>query len=64
MHLKNGRRITVIISEKQILQLMTIVNAYSDRLKIFSPTSEYAEEIERFIGKIIAQQSEELKVIE
>jgi len=54
----------VIISEKQILQLMTIVNAYSDRLKIFSPTSEYAEEIERFIGKIIAQQSEELKVIE
>lgn len=56
----------MIISEKQVMQLITLVCEYSERLRHmpYDITKEYSDNIDRFLGKISKQQSEELKVIE
>jgi len=53
----------MIISEKQIMQLMTIVNAY---IATMHGVGEYknAEIAQNLLAIINEQQSEELKVIE
>lgn len=52
----------MIISEKQILQLMEIARLYSREIKLTQ--LELSEPIDNLILKIIEQQSQELKVIE
>lgn len=54
------------ISEKQIMQLITLVCEYSERLRHtpFEAAVSYSIKIDEFIGKITNQQSEELREIE
>lgn len=56
----------MIISEKQIMQLMSIVGEYSDKLKSlgFESIMSYAYQIDELLGSIHSQQSKELKAIE
>jgi hypothetical protein len=56
----------MIISEKQILQLITLVSEYSERLRHmpYEEPKSYSVWIDKFLGEISKQQSEELKVIE
>lgn len=55
----------MIISEKQIIQLMDIGRAYAYLLEQGSELDNLiAKVVKRFIHEIIEQQSEELKVIE
>lgn len=51
----------MIISEKQIMQLINVVQLYSREIRITQP--ELAKEMDKFINEIFTQQSEELKEI-
>lgn len=53
----------MIISQKQIMQLLRIADAYCGALHRFSQY-KVAEEIQDLIATINDQQSDELKVIE
>lgn len=52
----------MIVSEKQILQLIELAKLYSREVKLTQP--EMASPIDEFINTILNQQSEKLKVIE
>lgn len=52
----------MIISEKQIMQLIHIIQLYTREIRITD--QELANEMDEFISLIFNQQSEELKVIE
>lgn len=54
----------MIISEKQILQLITCVRNHLEDLRENSADSEYVKIILLLLDTINSQQSEELKVIE
>lgn len=52
----------MLISEKQVMQLIQLAQYYSREIKLTEPT--LAEPIDELIKTIFNQQSEELKVIE
>ena len=71
MPVKNGRNITMIISEKQIMQLIAVAKDYESTINTLimndmasgSP-KKHAAHIRQLLIDITNQQSEELKVIE
>jgi hypothetical protein len=54
----------MVISEKQIIKLISIAWDYADKLKNLEYQSGLGQKIDIFLGEILEQQSEELKVIE
>lgn len=55
----------MIISEQQVMQLITLTAEYSERLRHmpYDFTKQYSDNIDNMIGTILNQQSEELKDI-
>ncbi len=56
----------MIISEKQIMQLIKIAEAYCSEMSVSAKDVDIfaAKSLREFISSIIIQQSEELKVID
>lgn len=60
---KTGRKVRMIISEKQIMQLIAIAYAHMGNA-INNDEHAHAREVNRLLASIISQQPEELKDIE
>lgn len=54
------------ISTKQIIQLITLTNEYSERLRQmpYNLTKQYSDNIDKLIGQITGQQSDELREVD
>lgn len=54
----------MIISEKQIMELLTIAHSYHVDLRLSNKNIEGAQQVANLINQINWQQSEELKAVE